>query len=77
MSNTKKEIIKQEIKQIESSLMNHWFKISENRNTFFYDMLNDFSISICFPIISDLLQYLQLFFYIFKENVSYFIIIFT
>ena len=69
MSNLKKEIMAQKINQYESAIYNHLFKIAENGNTFFYDMLSDFNISIWFPLLSDLIQYLHIYFYIFKENV--------
>ena len=76
MSNVKREIMNQKIKEYESSLFKHLYRISENANTFFYDILNDFSVSIWFPILSDLLQYIHIFFYLFKENVSLFLFYF-
>jgi hypothetical protein len=76
MSNVKREIMNQKIKEYESSLFKHLYRINENANTFFYDILNDFSVSIWFPILSDLLQYIHIFFYIFKENVSLFLFYF-
>ena len=71
MSDVKKEIMAQKIKQYESAIFKYLFKVTENRNTFFYDMLNDFSVSIWFPILSCLIQYFHIFFFIFKENVRY------
>jgi hypothetical protein len=70
MSNVKREIMAQKIKEYESNIYKHLYKISENANTFFYDILNNFSVSIWFPLLSDLLQYIHIFFYPFKENVS-------
>ena len=72
MSSMKKEIMAQKIKEYESTLYKYFFEINEKANSFFYDMLNDFSVSIWFPILSDLIQYIHIFFYPFKENVSYF-----
>ena len=70
MSNTKKEIMAQKVKEYESALFKYVYKISENRTIFFYDMLSDFSISIWLTILSDIWQYIHLFFYIYNENVS-------
>ena len=72
MSSIKKEIMAQKIKEYESTLYKYFFEINEKANSFFYDMLNDFSVSIWFPILSDLIQYIHIFFYPFKENVSYY-----
>ena len=72
MSNVKREIISQKIKEYESNIFKQLYKLNENVNTFFYDLLSDFSVSIWFPILSDLLQYIHIFFYPFKENVSIF-----
>ena len=69
MSNIKKEIMKQKIKDIESDLNKRLFKVADNINTFFYDMLNDFSVSVWFPLLSDIIQYLHILFYPFKDNV--------
>ena len=69
MSNIKKEIMKQKIKDIESDLNKRLFKVTDNINTFFYDMLNDFSVSVWFPLLSDIIQYLHILFYPFKDNV--------
>ena len=69
MSNIKKEIMKQKIKDIESDLNKRLFKVTDNINTFFYDMLNDFSFSVWFPLLSDIIQYLHILFYPFKDNV--------
>ena len=74
MSSMKKGIMAQKIKEYESTLYNNLLKVNENINTFFYDMLEDFSVSIWFPILSDLIQYIHIFFYPFKENVSYFLL---
>lgn len=71
MSSVKREIMNQKLKEYELIVLKDIYRISENANTFFYDMLNDFSSSIWFPILSDLLQYLHILFYPFKENVSY------
>ena len=76
MSNVKREIMNQKIKEYESALFKHLYRINENANTFYYDILNDFSVSIWFPILSDLLQYIHIFFYLFKENVSLFLFYF-
>ena len=70
MSNVKKEIMKQKIKQHESELVKYFYKITENGNTFFYDILNNFSLSIWIPFLSDLFQYIHILFYPFKENLS-------
>ena len=72
MSSMKKEIMAQKIKEYESTLYKYFFEINEKANSFFYDMLNDFSVSIWFTILSDLIQYIHIFFYPFKENVSYY-----
>ena len=72
MSSMKREIMDQKIKEYESTLYKNLFKLNENVNTFFYDMLEDFSVSIWFTILSDLIQYIHIFFYPFKENVSYY-----
>ena len=75
MLNVKREIMDQTIKEYESVLYNHLFKVNENVNEFFYNMLKDFSTSIWFPILSDLIQYIHILFYLFNENVSYFLFI--
>ena len=72
MSNVKKEIMKQRIKEHESNYIKFLYKITGNGNIFFYDMLNDFSVSIWIPCLSILIQYLHIFFFPFKEIVSYF-----
>ena len=72
MSSMKREIMAQKIKEYESTLYKNLFKLNENVNTFFYDMLEDFSVSIWFTILSDLIQYIHIFFYPFKKNVSYY-----
>ena len=71
MSNVKKEIMKQKIKKHESELIKYFYRIAENTNLFFYDMLNNFSISIWIPFLSDLLQYIHIFYFPFKENLSF------
>ena len=73
MSNVKKEIMKQKIKDSESDYLKFIYKTCENANLFFYDMLNDFSVSIFIPCLSILIQYLHIFFFPFKEIVSYFL----
>ena len=72
MSNLKSEIINQRIEQYESAFSKFFFQKAYNLNTFFYDMLNDYSISPWIPILSCLFQYIHIFFFIFKENVSHF-----
>ena len=72
MSNMKREIMAQKIKEYESNLYNILFKVSERANGFFYDMLKDFSTSIWFSILSDLIQYIHILIYLFNENVSYY-----
>ena len=71
MSNVKKEIMKQKIKKHESEFIKYFYRIAENTNLFFYDMLNNFSISIWIPFLSDLLQYFHIFYFPFKENLSF------
>ena len=71
MSNVKKEIMKQKIKKHESEFIKYFYRIAENTNLFFYDMLNNFSISIWIPFLSDLLQYIHIFYFPFKENLSF------
>ena len=71
MSNVKKEIMNQEIKQNESEFIKYFYRVAQNANLFFYDILNNFSISIWIPFLSDLLQYIHIFFYPFKENLSF------
>ena len=69
MSNIKREKMGQKIKEYESALFKKLYKINENANIFFYDMISDFSVSIWFPFLSDLIQYIHIFFYPFNENV--------
>ena len=76
MSNVKREIMNQKIKQYESSILKYLNRISENGNNFFYDMLNDFSVSLWFPILSDVIQHIHILFCTFKENVSYFLFLY-
>ena len=71
MSSMKREIMAQKIKEYESALYKNLFKVNEKANAFFYDMLEDCSVSIWFPILSDLIQYIHIFFYPFKKKVSY------
>ena len=71
MSNVKKEIMNQEIKQHESEFIKYFYRVAQNANLFYYDMLNNFSVSIWIPFLSDLLQYIHIFFYPFKENLSF------
>lgn len=73
MLSVRREIMSQKIKEYESAIHEYLFKMNENTNTFFYDMLNDFYVSSWFPILSDLVQHIHIFFYLFKENVSYFL----
>ena len=70
MSNIKKEIMKQKIKEIESDLYKSLLRVAENMNNFYYDMLNDFSVTVWLPLLSDILQYLHILFYPFKYTVS-------
>ena len=71
MSNAKKEIMKQEISQNISPLTKYLINIGLNLNVFYYDMLSDFSVSIWFPFLSDLIQNIHILYYPFKENVSF------
>ena len=71
MSNAKKEIMKQEISQNISPLTKYLINIGLNLNVFYYDMLSDFSVSIWIPFLSDLIQYIHILYYPFKENVSF------
>ena len=70
MSNIKREIMKQKIKEYESNLYKSMLKIIENINTFYIDMLDEFSVSVWLPLLSDLIQYLHILYYPFKDNVS-------
>ena len=70
MSNIKREIMKQKIKEYDSNLYKHLLKITENINTFYFDMLDEFSVSVWLPLLSDLIQYLHILYYPFKDNVS-------
>jgi len=70
MSNIKREIMKQKIKEYESNLYKRMLKIIENFNTFYFDMLDEFSVSVWLPLLSDLIQYLHILYYPFKDNVS-------
>lgn len=70
MSNIKREIMKQKIKEYESNLYKRMLKIIENINTFYFDMLDEFSVSVWLPLLSDLIQYLHILYYPFKDNVS-------
>ena len=70
MSNIKREIMKQKIKEYESTLYKRMLKIIENFNTFYFDMLDEFSVSVWLPLLSDLIQYLHILYYPFKDNVS-------
>ena len=71
MSNAKKEIMKQEISQNILPLTKYLINIGLNLNVFYYDMLSDFSVSIWFPFLSDLIQNIHILYYPFKENVSF------
>ena len=71
MSNVKKEIMNQEIKQNETEFIKYFYRVAQNANLFFYDILNNFSISIWIPFLSNFLQYIHIFFYPFKENLSF------
>ena len=71
MSNAKKEIMRQEISQKISPLTKYLINIGLNLNVFYYDMLSDFSVSIWIPFLSDLIQYIHILYYPFKENVSF------
>ena len=70
MSNIKREIMKQKIKEYESNLYKRMLKIIENFNTFYFDMLDEFSVSVWLPLLSDLIQYLHILYYPFIDNVS-------
>ena len=70
MSNIKREIMKQKIKEYDSNLYKHLLKITENINTFYFDMLDEFSVSVWLPLLSDLIKYLHILYYPFKDNVS-------
>ena len=70
MSNIKREIMKQKIKEYESNLYKRMLKIIENFNTFYFDMLDEFSVSVWLPLLSDLIQYIHILYYPFKDNVS-------
>ena len=70
MSNIKREIMKQKIKEYESNLYKRMLKIIENINTFYFDILDEFSVSVWLPLLSDLIQYLHILYYPFKDNVS-------
>ena len=71
MSNTKNEIMRQEISHHISPLAEYLINIGINLNVFYYDMLSDFSVSIWIPFLSDLIQYIHILYYPFKENVSF------
>ena len=73
MSNSKKEkIMHQKISENESSLIKFFSNIEKNYDIFVYEMLNDFSVNVWIPFLSDIIQYLHIFFFPFKENVSYY-----
>ena len=73
MSNSKKEqIIHQKISGNESALIKFFSNIEKNYDIFVYEMLNDFSVNVWIPFLSDIIQYLHIFFFPFKENVSYY-----
>ena len=71
MSKTKNEIMRQEISHHTSPLAEYLINIGLNLNVFYYDMLSDFSVSIWIPFLSDLIQYIHILYYPFKENVSF------
>ena len=75
MSKTKNEIMKQEIAHHISSFGNYLIDIGTNMNNFYYDMLNNFSVSIWIPVLSDIMQHLHILYYPFKENVSFYLLI--
>ena len=75
MSKTKNEIMKQEISNHISSFGNYLIDIGTNMNIFYYDMLNNFSVSIWIPVLSDIMQHLHILYYPFKENVSFYLFI--
>ena len=73
MSNSKKEkIMHQKISENESALIKFFSNIEKNYDIFVYEMLNDFSVTVWIPFLSDIIQYLHIFFFPFKENVSYY-----
>jgi hypothetical protein len=73
MSNSKKEkIMHQKISENESALIKFFSNIEKNYDIFVYEMLNDFSVNVWIPFLSDIIQYLHIFFFPFKENVSYY-----
>ena len=71
MSKTKNEIMRQEISHHTSPLAEYLINVGINLNVFYYDMLSDFSVSIWIPFLSDLIQYIHILYYPFKENVSF------
>ena len=73
MSNSKKEkIMHQKISENESALIKFFSNIEKNYDIFVYEMLKDFSVNVWIPFLSDIIQYLHIFFFPFKENVSYY-----
>ena len=76
MSKTKNEIMKQEIAHHISSFGNYLINIGTNINIFYYDMLDNFSVSIWIPVLSDIMQHLHILYYPFKENVSFYLLIY-
>jgi hypothetical protein len=73
MSNSKKEkIMHQKISENESALIKFFSNIEKNYDIFVYEMLKDFSVTVWIPFLSDIIQYLHIFFFPFKENVSYY-----
>ena len=75
MSKTKNEIMKQEISNHISSFGNYLINIGTNMNIFYYDMLDNYSVSIWIPVLSDIMQHLHILYYPFKENVSFYLFI--
>ena len=75
MSYVKKEIMRQEIAHHISALTNFLITMRTNINTFFYDILDNFSVSIWITFFSDLIQYIHILYYPFSENVSFYLII--
>jgi hypothetical protein len=73
MSNSKKEkIMHQKVSENESALIKFFSNIEKNYDIFVYEMLKDFSVTVWIPFLSDIIQYLHIFFFPFKENVSYY-----
>ena len=70
MSYVKKEIMRQEIAHHISALTKFLITMGTNINTFFYDILDNFSVSIWMTFFSDLIQYIHILYLSFAYRIN-------